>query len=381
MKYALLITQNCNLACKYCYVSKKKLKIDLSTAQKAVDFIFRNSGQGEKICFGFFGGEPFLEFERLKQITLMIEKHPCFPERNIEMQVTSNGTIFSDEIAEFLNTHNIGLGISFDGIPEVQNANRRYTDGRPTARIVEENVKKAIDRIPGIMVNAVFTSSTFRFLPESVEYFYTLGLRKIFINPDFSSDWRTSDIEYVGEVYRNVAAKYVRWHENNDPAFISLIDGKIIVILNRGYNPDERCHMGSKEFAIAPDGNIFPCERLVGDGTRNEHCIGNIYTGVDYSNFCNSKHFGIPAPSSCFVCSLKKYCMNWCGCSNYFSTGNYNVPGPFICASEKAAINAAFGAFEQLEDRFGVSMLERLSNNRCEQKQNQDILINNALPK
>jgi uncharacterized protein len=369
MKYALLITQSCNLACKYCYISKHKSKLDLSVAKRVVDYIYKNSVKNDNISIGFFGGEPLLEFELMKELTFMIEKHPDFNQRKIEMQVTSNGTIFSRKLADFLIQHNIGLGVSCDGIPAVQNANRKYADGRPSSTIVEETIKKAIEYLPEVMINAVYTPSTYKFLPESIEYFYSLGIRKIFINPDFSGVWQPSHIVNIQEVYNNIAKKYICWHESNDPVFISLIDGKIIVMLNDGYNLIERCQMGKKEFAITPNGNIFPCERLVGDGGCNEHCIGNIDSGVDYRKFCRSKNFTKPSLSPCIRCTLNKYCMNWCGCSNYFSTGNYNQAGPFLCASEKAAINAAFIAFQYLENKFGASLIKRLSEYQCGKKQ------------
>ena len=101
MKYALLLTQACNLACRYCYIIKDKHSISAENARKAVDFIFSNSQEGEPIDIGFFGGEPLLEFSRLREITEMIEKHPLFPFREVVLQVITNGTIFSDEIAAF----------------------------------------------------------------------------------------------------------------------------------------------------------------------------------------------------------------------------------------------------------------------------------------
>lgn len=279
MKFALLITQNCNLACRYCYINKRKIKLDLHLAEKAVHFVYENSSPGEKICIGFFGGEPLLEFERIKAITCMIEAHPSFTGREVEIQVTTNGTIFNDEIAGFLNEHNIGLGISCDGIPEVQNLNRRFIDGKPSSGHVGSNIIKALNSVKGVMVNSVFTPSTFRLLPRSIRYLYSLGLRRIFINPDFSARWTNSEAEVLQQVYNEVAEIYIDWHLKDDPAFISLIDGKIIVMLNGGYRIEERCHMGRKEFAISPDGNIFPCERLLGDGSRNSHCIGTLESG------------------------------------------------------------------------------------------------------
>ncbi len=378
MKFAFLITQDCNLACHYCYIRKRKSTINLNTAQKAVDYIFRNSTVNEALDIGFFGGEPLLEIKLLKEITGMIEHHPEFPNRKIEIQVTTNGTIFSRDIADFLNDHHIGMGISCDGIPSIQDTYRRYADGKPSSGIVEKNIIKAIHYVPGVMVNAVFTPTTLPSLPESIQYLYGLGFRRIFVNPDYSAKWSMSDVDTLHKAYNEITSIYYHWHEMNDPAFISMIDGKIMVILNEGYSINERCHMGKKEFAIAPNGNIFPCERLVGDGSRNEHCIGNIEEGIEYKKFCTNKNFRVPQNSCCSDCTLKRYCMNWCGCSNYFSTGNYNQAGPFICASEKAAINASFKVFQQLETKYGASVIEKITGNICTKQQllNKNLKLN-----
>lgn len=369
MKYALLLTQECNLACRYCYIIKEKYSLSRENAKKTIDFIFTQSSDGKPIDIGFFGGEPLLEFTRLKEVTEMIESHPAFPTREVVLQVITNGTIFSDEIATFLIQHNISLGVSCDGIPAMQDYARKYPDGRTSSSIVEQNLKKALGYFPHLMVNAVYTPSTYKYLSDSVEYFYNLGIRKIYINPDFSAHWSPDDVEQLQEIFYTIASQYIHWQKSDDPAFISLINGKLAVILDGGYSINERCHMGKKEFAIAPNGNIFPCERLVGDGSMNEHCIGNITEGVDYKKFCTSRHFEKPAHSICSDCSLRKYCMNWCGCSNFFSTGNYNQTGPFICASEKAAINAALLVFKELESIYGASTLQKISGNSCTKKE------------
>lgn len=339
--------------------------MDISMAEKAIDYIFTHSVEGEEINIGFFGGEPLLVFERLQEITFLIERHSYFSKRKVDLQVTTNGTIFNDDIAGFLSDHKIGLGISCDGTSSVQNLFRKFKNGKPSSYVVENNMIKAVKKFPGLMVNMVFTPLTYRSLPESLDYLYSLGIRRIFVNPDFSASWDISDSFGINEVYNEIGQKYVMWYKQSDPSFVSIIDGKMIVILNNGYRSEEKCHMGKKEFAISPNGNIFPCERLVGDGSENPHCIGNIVKGIDYSSFCNSKNFSKSNFSVCHDCALRNFCMNWCGCSNYFSSGSYSQVGPFICASEKAAIRTAFEVFQELEALYGASVIQRIVGVKC----------------
>jgi uncharacterized protein len=158
--------------------------------------------------------------------------------------------------------------------------------------------------------------------------------------------------------YGAVGDLYVDYYLRDDPHFLSLIDGKIAVILRHGYHPLERCRMGRGEFAFTPDGGIFPCERLVGDG-GDEHRLGNVFDGFQIERlFCHQAP-GESMNRECTDCSLRDYCTNWCGCSNYYASGYYNRVSPFLCASKKASIRAAFNAFQTLEAA-GIAFYDHL---------------------
>lgn len=336
--------------------------MSLDTAQKVVNFMFDNTPPDEKLDIGFFGGEPLLEFELIKEITHMIKNHKRYSEFSSQLSLVTNGTIFSDEIAYFLNQHNIGFCLSCDGPPILHNAERRFKGGEGSATIVTNTIKQALDTLPVVLVNAVYSPHTLTSLPQIVDYFTSLGLRRIYLNPNFSANWTTKDSDGIIDVYSQIALRYIKSYEQNKPLFISLLDSKIAVILRGGYQVEERCHMGRKEFAFTAEGNIFPCERLVGDGSiENQHCIGHVDTGVTISKFtCNNKSNSEPN-KECITCSLRNFCMNWCGCSNYFSTGNYNQVGPFLCSSERAAIQVALDTFQFLDQKIGVTFFEHIA--------------------
>ncbi len=137
--------------------------------------------------------------------------------------------------------------------------------------------------------------------------------------------------------------------EIGDPHAISLIDGKVAVILRNGYQPLERCRMGRGEFAFTPEGTIYPCERLVGDG-NDGHAIGSVDGGIDISRMLCRRAPGESLNRECQSCGLKDYCMNWCGCSNFFASGYYNRVSSFLCGSEKASQESAspLGRFRRL---------------------------------
>lgn len=349
MKCTLTITQNCNLACSYCYITKKDARMPLATAKKIVDFIFNHCPPDEKIDFGFFGGEPLLEFELIQDITGLIKNHPGYSPGFVSFTITTNGTVLNDRIIKFLLDSGTVFCISCDGPPDIQDLNRRSPDGRGSSGTVEENIRRALSFFPLTPVNAVYSPETVGVLPEIVEYLASLGVQRIFLNPDISSPWTQKEAEILPRVFGQLGTMHLDFHLQGKPRYISLIDNKIAVILRGGYQPLEKCRMGDGELAFAPSGNVYPCERLIGSDDGKRHCLGNIDNHVDLKKRCH--HIPTEAVNTeCLDCELSGYCMNWCGCTNHAMTGKYNMAPPFICAAEKAAIRVALEVIQGAAD-------------------------------
>ena len=327
-------------------------------AEKAVAYMFARSTAEETVNIGFFGGEPLLDFALLKDVTKMIVNHPLYDEDRVVLRIVSNGTVYSSEIADFLERYKIGLGLSYDGLPWIQDQYRPFVSGAGSAPVVEKNLQTFLGRFPLMPVNAVFNAETFRLLPHTVDYLSSLGVRNIHLNPDIGGKWTGETIAELETIYADVAEKYLSFYLDGDPHYISLIDSKIAVLLRGGYRPDEKCSMGTGELAIGVTGNLYPCERLVGADDGATHCIGHI----DKDRIACTCGGSIPRviqTLSCHDCSLQDYCMHWCGCTNFFGTGDYNRVNQFICSSEKAAIRAAIGVIERTRDA-GISFPDHL---------------------
>ncbi|MEZ5360063.1 MAG: radical SAM protein [Candidatus Zixiibacteriota bacterium] len=358
MKFTLCVTQACNLACDYCYIVKQPKSMSAETARKAVDFIYDHSSPNEVTRIGFFGGEPLLQFDRIKQLTEFIETHPDFASNSIELSIATNGTIINQEIIDFAKTHDISVGISCDGPPIVHDLHRVDLKGMPSSIVIAENIDTCAQELSAFIVNAVHRPDTIEALPEAVDYFVEKGVKNIYLNPDYSATWDIADLRNVVKAYKEVGDLYISYYLEQRPVFISLIDYKITTILRKGYRPEETCRMGRGEFAITADGFIYPCERLIGTGDGADHCIGHLDTGIDASKMsCHTKQNRV-LNSECLTCSLKDYCMNWCGCSNFMASGYYNRVNDLICVSEKAALGAAFEAFRVIEEKLGPTFCD-----------------------
>lgn len=327
--------------------------MSLEIARQAIDFVFTRSLLfDETINIGWFGGEPLLEFDRVKQYTALVKAHPLYDPDRVVISIVSNGTAFNREIGQFLKEEGIIYGISCDGPPEVQDRYRKFKNGRGSSRVVERNIRRAHKMLGHIMVNAVFTPETAAYLPDTIQYFSDLGVRQIYLSPDYSAYWDEQALAALPEIYEKMGDLYQDFYRQGNPHYISLIDNKISVILRNGYDALDKCRMGIAEFAITPDGKVFPCERLVGDG-NNDHQIGHVFTGINHS--CRGCHTaeGAEMNEACLDCSLNSYCINWCGCSNYMTSGYYNRVSAFSCLSEKAILKTSFRVFRELEEELG----------------------------
>ena len=359
MKNTLAITLKCNLACDYCYIRKSNSVMTLPIAHKIIDFIFANANENDKIEIGFFGGEPLLEFNLIKKITRAIQTHESFDPERVTISLTTNGTIFSEGISRFIQERDVTLNISCDGPKKVQDITRHFSNGHGSSEFVERTIRKALKISPLLPVNAVYSPENLLMLPDVVDYLSSLGVKNIYLNPNISAKWTKKDADLLPDIYKAIGKKFLDFYLQGEPKYISLIDGPIAVILRGGYKPPERCRMGRGDFAFGPSGNIYPCERLIGADEGKEHCIGNICEGFIPEKTCKSIS-SAAINIECQSCGIKEYCMNWCGCTNYYSAGAYNTVSPFICASERAAINLAFQIIQDARNN-GLDFLHHLA--------------------
>lgn len=360
MKFTLCITRNCNLRCDYCYIGKSGETMTPDTAHRAIDLLFRLVPRGTDISIGFFGGEPLMEMGILRQITGMIAAHASYDPEHVEISVTSNGTILSEEIAGYLKAQGIRYCLSCDGPPAIHDRHRPFTSGEPSGALLEKNIPLALKYFGDLLVNAVIGPDTVGHLPETVEWFSALGVRRIYATPDYSARWDDESLNVMAAAMERTADLYIRYYMEGRPHYINPIDGKIAVMLRGGFASAERCQMGVKELAVAPSGTLYPCERLIGadDGTES---IGNVHTGMDITKLACGIAAGRDTNPECLDCGVRQSCVFWCGCSNKAASGFYNRVNNVICSHEKALMSAALRAFKAVEGRFGAVFLDHIA--------------------
>ncbi len=369
MKFTMNITHRCNLKCAYCYAGSKFSK-DMSPeiAEKSVDFALKTANIDDELEFSFFGGEPFLAFDFIKDLTSYIHRKARGRNAPVRLTITTNGTLLNEEMAAFLKENDIDLCISIDGPEHVHDLNRRYGNGEGSFVDVFRNLELAREALPRLQVNAVYSPETVEFMPETLSFFLSNNITVVHFNPDIKGSWTEKDVEKFENLYKEVAEIYIEAFRNGQEVAVNFLDSKMVLFLKNGYEPRDICGMGKSEMAVAPSGNIYPCERFISEDKNKAFCIGHVEQGFDAGRRCKILKDRGNKNESCVRCPLAKYCMNWCGCTNYHMTGDTGKAGGMLCANERAAIMEARHVFTTMaaeENELFIDHLMKYTNGGC----------------
>jgi uncharacterized protein len=324
--------------------------MSLDTARKIVDFAFSTTPNSERLDFSFFGGEPFLKFSLIRDITNYIRVREKEGEKTAQISITTNGTILTEQIIDFVREKHIDLCFSIDGPPNVHDLNRIFKNGTASSKVVFRNLRQALDQLECVQVNAVYGPDTLPSLLESVQYLYEMGAPAIHLNLNIKALWNPSNANLFPTIYAQIGDYYIQCYQAGKEIAVNLIDNKIILFLKGGYAAEDLCSMGEREWGFAPSGNTYPCERFIGEDINSSFWLGNINTGLDFEVQKAIIEQRGNINQECKTCSLNRYCMNWCGCTNYFMTGQTNLVSPILCASERASMKAAGRVLQTLTD-------------------------------
>ena len=297
----LQVTQNCNLRCSYCAYSGKynnrvhtKKKMSYETACKAIDYLVKHSRNSKKCIVAFYGGEPLLEIDLIKKVVDYTETN-C-EGKEITYMLTTNATLLSDDIVDYLVEKNFIIMISIDGPKNIHDSNRCFRNGKGSHDIVMNNLSRIKSRYPEFYRNC---STNTVISPEQdfmcVENFLVKDdvMKSLLTRLSLISDTGTNDqfhyedtllIEQRKEVLKHMLYMLGELDEKTEPLF-----GDFENDINRKYSalhsgslhskkghPSGPCIAGAKKTFISADGEIYPCEKVP---ECEEMSLGNINSG------------------------------------------------------------------------------------------------------
>ena len=358
----LFLTHQCNLRCTYCYVhEKRKEKMPLEVAKKAIDVsipLVKNN----RLQVSFFGGEPLIEWELLKEIHEYAAEQTAARGIKPIFAITTNGMLLDEERLAYIRDNDIRVGFSIDGCEAAQDATRPKTGGASSYERTAAKLRLALEYLPDLQTITVVDPGNVEHLTESVRDLLVQGVRRITLNPNWGGDWEDEEIREVWErQYGEIADIYIERFRQKRPVRISFIEDKVITRLKSGYASCDHCDFGAKDYAVSTSGKIYPCERQVGaDGPDEAHMvIGTVDAGFDTKAQRRIHHARKEIPAECKQCALAQRCANWCPCANLELTGEIGTPGGLLCWHEQVTIKWADHAASSLYQEKNPAFLAR----------------------
>lgn len=333
----LNVAHDCNLYCKYCFAAQgrfggKPELMSKEVARKTVDFLIKSSGKRRFLDLDFFGGEPLLAFDVVRDTVEYGRRKGKEYGKEFRFTLTTNCTLMTDEIATYLADEGISLILSIDGRPETHDRMRVFRGGQPSHSLVLSNALKAVARRNGqnYWVRGTYTRFNLDFA-EDVKYLYNAGFRYISLEPAVGEgDWSITpgDLPAIEKSYQDLAAFWEERYRAGDPFYFYHFN----LGLQRGMCIERRetgCGAGYEYVTVTPSGEIFACHQLVG---KEEYKLGDVNVGIENQRIpALFRRARVPHKDSCVDCWAKYLCGGGCHARAIEATGDVMKPDPFTC--------------------------------------------------
>ncbi|MCD8108545.1 MAG: thioether cross-link-forming SCIFF peptide maturase [Clostridiales bacterium] len=345
----LHIAHDCNLSCRYCFAQEGEYHGDrelmsFEVGRQALDFLIENSGRRRNLEVDFFGGEPLMNWQVVKDLVAYGREQEKLHDKNFRFTLTTNGVLLNDEIMEFANREMSNVVLSIDGRKEVNDHMRPFRGGQGSYdRIVPKFQRFAKSRHQDrYYVRGTYTHYNLDF-SEDVLHLADLGFQQISVEPVVAEDsqayaLREEDLPKLFSEYDKLAAEMVRRHrEGRDFNFfhfmIDLEGGPCVAKRLSG------CGSGTEYLAVTPWGYLYPCHQFVGN---EDFLMGNVRDGVTRTDLRDEfKSCNVYSKEKCRDCFARFYCSGGCAANSWHFHGDINAAYEIGCELQKKRIECA----------------------------------------
>ena len=345
----LLIAMDCNLRCEYCFASTgdygagRKL-MTVETGKKAIDFLLEKSGNRENLEVDFFGGEPLMNFEVVKQLVAYGREQEKLHDKHFRFTLTTNGVLLNDDIMEFANREMDNVVLSIDGRKEVHDHMRPFRKGAGSYDLIVPKFQKFAKsrNQEKYYVRGTYTHFNTDF-SKDVLHLADLGFKQISVEPvvaEETDDYaiKEEDLPVLFKEYDDLAAEMVRRNKagNGFNFFHFMID------LEGGpcvYKRLSGCGSGTEYLAVTPWGDLYPCHQFVGN---EKFLMGNVHDGVVNTGLQEEfKCCNVYAKEKCRDCFARFYCSGGCAVNAYNFHGDILKTYETGCELQKKRVECA----------------------------------------
>lgn len=354
----LHVAHDCNLKCKYCFASQGNFKgersmMSLETGKKALEFLAKNSGKRRNLEVDFFGGEPLMNFQVVKDLVAYGRELEKNCNKNFRFTITTNGVLLDDEKMAFINENMKNVVLSLDGRKPVNDEMRLTISGEGSYDVILPKIKRMVE-LRGekdYYVRGTFTSKNTDFGKDAME-FHKNGFKKISIEPVVAPDKMDYALkkEHMSDVlkeYEDFSRDYIKL-KREDPDFmffhfmIDLEQGPCVIKRAVG------CGAGSEYVAITPEGDIYPCHQFVGE---KDFLLGDLESGIVNVELRERfKNANVYTKKECRECWARFYCSGGCHANAHYAHGDILRPYELGCEMEKKRVECALSIAASLSE-------------------------------
>jgi uncharacterized protein len=345
----LHVAHDCNLRCGYCFAStgdfgETRGLMSFETGKKAIDFLIEKSEDRVELEVDFFGGEPLMNFDVVKQIVEYARQKEKEFGKKFKFTITTNGILLDDEKIDYINREMYNVVLSIDGRKEVNDNIRKRIDGTGSYNTILPKFKKLVEgrKDKDYYVRGTFTKYNLDF-SDDVYSLFEQGFDQISVEPvvaDPKEDYAITEKELpaVFREYERLAEKILESDKKGERFnffhfMVDLDQGPCAIKRLRG------CGCGNDYIAITPQGDIYPCHQFVG---MPEYKMGNLYEGTFNEDikkeFSNTHIYSKP---ECKNCWAKFYCSGGCNANNYQYAGDIHNAHKLYCEIQKKRLECA----------------------------------------
>lgn len=345
----LHVAHTCNLNCSYCFASQgnfhgKRGLMPLDTAKRALDFLVENSGEHVNLEVDFFGGEPLMNWDVVKETVAYGRSLEKEHHKNFRFTLTTNGMAIDDEVIDFANREMHNVVLSLDGRKEVHDRFRRTYDGEGSYDTVVPKFQKLVKARGGknYYIRGTFTHDNVDFTKDIFHMadlgFDELSMEPVVCSPEDPMALTETDLPLLFQQYEILAKDMLRREEEGKPItfyhyMIDLTGGPCI------YKRISGCGSGTEYFAVTPWGDLYPCHQFVGE---EQFRMGDIWSGI--TNEALQQEFklcNVYAREECRDCWARLYCSGGCAANAWHGAGSIRGVYEYGCRLFRKRIECA----------------------------------------
>lgn len=345
----LHIAHDCNLACQYCFAEEgeyhgRRALMSFEVGKKALDFLIANSGSRRNLEVDFFGGEPLMNFQVVKDLVAYGREQEKIHDKKFRFTLTTNGVLLNDEIMEFCNREMGNVVLSIDGRKEVHDKMRPFRKGAGSYDLVVPKFQKFAEsrNQDRYYARGTFTHYNTDFAAD-VLHLADLGFKQISVEPVVAEPSEPyaiteDDLPKLFSEYDKLAAEMVKRHKNGKDFnffhfMIDLEGGPCVAKRLSG------CGSGTEYLAVTPWGDFYPCHQFVGN---EKFLMGNVDEGVKNTELRDEfKCCNVYAKEKCRDCFAKFYCSGGCAANAFNFSGDICGAYDIGCELQKKRIECA----------------------------------------